>query len=166
MSELNIPHAPYAIFKKPFKKPKIAQLTKNYSFNGNSLGDVPNDLLYLLETIEKSKYILDLQDDWDDAGSEGYGELSWTASVKFLLKYAKTLHQDFNIEVQTPNIYPGPKGSIDILWKVETYRLLVNIGKNGEDAMFYADNYKDQTTEGNFKIDQFNRFLLPIAIKF
>ena len=58
MSELNIPHAPYAIFKKPFWQPKVAQLTTNYTFNGSSLGDIPNDLLYLLEAIEKSKYIL------------------------------------------------------------------------------------------------------------
>jgi hypothetical protein len=166
MSELNIPHAPYAIFKKPFRKTKIAQLTTNYTLNGNSLGDIPNDLLYLFETIEKSKYILDLQDDWDDEGSEGYEELSWAASIKFILNYAKTLYDDFNVKIDIPKIYEGPKGSIDIIWETAKYRLVVNIDKNGEDAMFYADNYNNQTTEGVFKLNSFNRSLLPIALQF
>ena len=83
--------------EKTLWKSKITPLTKSYAFKGSDLGDIPNDLLYLLEEIEKSKYILDLQDDWDDEGSEGYKELSWAASIRFLLKYAKTLYQDFNI---------------------------------------------------------------------
>ncbi len=166
MSELNIQHAPYALSKKPFLKPKVAQLTTNYVFNGSSLGEIPNDLLYLLETIEKSKYILDLKDDWDDEGSEGYEELSWAVSIRFILKYAKALFEDFNVKIDRPKIYQGPKGSIDIIWETAKYRLVVNVDKNGEDAMFYADNYSNQTTEGVFKLNHFNRFLLPIALHF
>lgn len=165
MSELNIQHAPYAISKKPFWKPKATQLNTNYVFNGSSLGEIPNDLLYLLETIEKSKYILDLKDNWDDEGSEGYEELSWIASIKFILDYAKALYNDFNVKIDIPKIYQGPKGSIDIIWETVTYRLVVNVDKNGEDAMFYADNYSNQTTEGVFKLNHFNRFLLPIALQ-
>lgn len=137
----------------------------NFIFNGHIIGDIPKDLSYLLASIEKSKSILFLEDNWDDDGSERYEEATWSASVKFLLDYAKTLYQDFNVEISAPKIYPGPKGSIDIMWEVEKYRLVVNINKNGEDAMFYADNYKDQITEGVFKLKQFNRFLLPIAIQ-
>lgn len=150
---------------KAFGQPKITQLATTYRFKGNSLGEIPNDLSYLLEAFEKSKYILDLKDDWDDEGSEGYEELSWAASIKFLLKYAKTLYQDFNVKIDMPKIYEGPKGSIDIIWETPKYRLIVNIDKSGEDAMFYADNYNNQTTEGVFKLNHFNRFLLPIALQ-
>ena len=128
------------------------------------MDSLPEKLAYLFPTIEKSKSILLLEDDWDDEGSEGYDKVAWEAAAKFLMDYAQLLFQDFNVEIDTPKIHPGPKGSIDIIWEVKQYRLVVNINKNGEDALFYADNYKNQTTEGAFKLTQFNHFLFPIAI--
>jgi len=135
----------------------------NVFLNGQIIASLPNDLDYLLFNIEKSKAILLLEDDWDDEGSEKYDENTWVQAIKFLVDYAKTLYFDFNIQVDIPKIYEGPKGSVDIIWEVEKYRLVVNINKNGEDAAFYADNYKNQRTEGVFKIREYNRFLLPIA---
>ena len=123
----------------------------------------PEKLTYLFPVIEKSKSIFLLEDDWDDEGSEGYDKVAWEAAIKFLMDYAQSLYQDFNIQIDVPKIYPGPKGSIDIIWEVEQYRLVVNVNKNSEDIMFYADNYKNQTTEGTFKLSQFNHLLFPIA---
>lgn len=137
--------------------------TVNISLNGKVIGSLPNGLAYLLPKIEKSKSILLLEDDWDSEGSEKYAEHTWVESIKFLINYAKTLYFDFNISIDAPKIYEGPKGSIDIIWEVEKYRLVINVNKNGEDALFYSDNYKDQRSEGVFKVTHFNRFLLPIA---
>ena len=128
------------------------------------MNSLPEKLAYLFPVIEKSESILLLEDDWDDEGSEGYDKVAWEAAVKFLMDYAQSLYQDFNIQIDVPKVYPGPKGSIDIIWEVEQYRLVVNVNKNGEDVMFYADNYKNQTTEGTFKLLQFNHLLFPIAI--
>ena len=137
--------------------------TVNISLNGKVICSLPNGLAYLLPKIEKSKSILLLEDDWDSEGSEKYAEHTWVESIKFLINYAKTLYFDFNISIDAPKIYEGPKGSIDIIWEVEKYRLVINVNKNGEDALFYSDNYKDQRSEGVFKVTHFNRFLLPIA---
>lgn len=134
-----------------------------YLFKGNPIGFIPSELTFLFKTIDKSQYILQLEKDWDDAGAEKYEEKTWINAVSFLLSYAKKLYDDFNIIINSPKIYHGPKGSIDILWEPSAYRLVINIPKEGDKAMFYADNYGDQTTEGNFHLDNFNVLLIPFA---
>ena len=138
----------------------------DYVFSGILIRSIPENLSYLIPTIEKSKSILLLEDDWDDEGSTKYDEYTWVESIKFLLDYASTLYQDFNIEIDIPKIYNGPRGSIDILWETSTYLFLININKNGEDAVFYADNNaKSHRIKGDFKLNHYNRALIPLAIQ-
>lgn len=56
------------------------------------------------------------------------------------------------------------EGTIDIIWEPSAYRLVINIPKEGKKAMFYADNYKDQISEGVFHLDNFNVSLIPFAV--
>lgn len=152
----------YAIDRLPVYHKNI-----NYIFQNIHIGDIPENLLYLLPNIEKSKSILSFEDDWDDEESHKYDIHTWIVTIRFLLNYSKVLYQDFNIEIDTPKIYPGPKGSIEILWEENNYKLLINIEKKGEDALFYADNQSNsQVTEGHFKVNNFKMSLLPIAIQF
>jgi hypothetical protein len=137
-----------------------------YTFNGNVIGILPSELTFLFKTFNKSQYILQLEDDWDDAGSDKYDESTWINAITFLTRCAKNLYDDFNVIINAPKIYHGPKGSIDILWEPSAYRLVINIPKDGDKAMFYADNYKDQITEGSFNLDNFNVSLIPSAALF
>jgi hypothetical protein len=142
---------------------RVSKETVDVFLGKELVGSMPKVLSYLLPNIEKSKKMLLLLDDWDTEGSEKYSDITWIKSIKFLIDYAKTLYSDSTIQIAKPKIYEGPKGSIDIIWETKSYRLLVNIDKNGEDALFYSDNYKDQKTEGAFKLNHFNHYLLPIA---
>ncbi len=139
--------------------------TEPYIYNGKTIGVLPLELAFLFNTFDKSQYILKLEDDWDDAGSEKYNTPTWVNAVSFLMRYAKALHDDFNIVITSPKIYHGPKGSIDIIWEPSAYRLVINIPKEGDKAMFYADNYKDQISEGSFHLNNFNVSLIPLAIQ-
>lgn len=152
--------------KISFEKFVLKKKNIEYIFDGQSIGFIPEELSYLVETIDKSKYILDLQDNWDDEGSSKYDLQTWISAIRFLLNYSKILYEDFNTEVDNPVIYHAPKGSIDIMWEKENYRIVVNILSDGEQAFFYADNYKDQITEGSFKVHKFNHLLIPFAIQF
>jgi hypothetical protein len=136
-----------------------------YFFKGHPIVFLPSELTFLFKTMDKSQYILELKDDWDDAGGEKYDAQTWINAMSFLARYAQNLFNDFNIIINSPKIYHGPRGSIDILWEPSAYRLVINIPKEGNKAMFYADNYKDQTTEGVFLLDSFNVSLIPFAIK-
>ena len=136
-----------------------------YFFKGKPLVVLSSELTFLFKTMNKSQYILQLEDDWDDAGSEKYQDQTWINAMSFLARYAQNLFNDFNIIINSPKIYHGPKGSIDILWEPSAYRLVINIPKDGNKAMFYADDYKDQITEGIFNLANFNVSLIPFAIQ-
>lgn len=133
-------------------------------YKGTILFNLPNELSFLKTAIERAQSILALEDDWDDEGGTKYDEKTWISAMIFLANYAVTLFQDFNIKIAAPKIFPGPKGSIEILWEEPSYRLLINIAENGEDALFYADTNHSQVSEGHFKVKDFSKFLLPIAI--
>jgi hypothetical protein len=136
-----------------------------YVFKGKTISVLPSELAFLFKTMDKSQYILQLEADWDDAGAEKYDEMTWINAMLFLSRYAKSLYEDFNVVINSPKIYHGPQGSIDILWEPSAYRLVINIPKEGRKALFYADDYKDQITEGVFYLDNFNVSLIPFAIE-
>src|ERR1039457_4669153 len=46
--------------------------------------NLPFYLNHINKTIEKSKFIYDLKDDWDDEGSKGYKKETWIRSVNFI----------------------------------------------------------------------------------
>jgi hypothetical protein len=140
------------------KEEKIA-----YFYKKKKLGELATDLKYLFESL----YILQLEENFDDENSPKYDEKTWIEVIKFLIHYAETLHQDFNIKIDVPKIYHAPKSSIDILWETSTYTLLINVLKNGENAVFYADNNdKSHRARGEFKLKQFNHSLIPLAKQF
>jgi hypothetical protein len=123
-----------------------------------------HDFGHITAAIEKSKYILDLDDDWDDAGSPKYDTNVWQAAVDFLRSYSKQLYQ-FNIKIEAPRIYNAPNGSIDLLWENDKRTILINITANAEDAIFYADdNIGHQKNKGSFKLSAYMPLLIPIPI--
>ena len=79
MKELNIPEEHFSKFKF-------------YSA-------LPHELTYLTDSIENSKSILLLEDDWDTEGSLQYSQSTWISAIKFLVDYATTLFFDFNIKI-------------------------------------------------------------------
>lgn len=145
---------------------KIVKTEKDYIFEGKKLGSLSIEIYEnIFKAIDKSKYILDLSDDWDDEGAKGYSKSTWILAIGFLLRYLKQLNIDFNINPIVPKIYHAPNSSIDILWETSTCRILINIQDGGERAFFYADNLKDQTTEGSFAINNYNIYLIPLAMQ-
>ena len=138
--------------------------TESIFINSQYIGKLPMNLNYLGQIISKSESILLLKDNWDDEGSVGYYQQVLLAATKFLIDYANHVYKEQNAKIDVPKIYPGPKGSIDIIWENEIYRLVINIDKNGEDGMFYGDSKNSQITEGQFKLGNFHPSLLPIPV--
>ncbi len=121
---------------------------------------VPRVFEGLKNAIEKSKYILELEDDWDDEGSLAYEKVTWLRAINFLLDYANAYYDQIKL-ITTPKIYHGPDGSIDILWENENISLLINIPEDEEKANFYGKNIKGQEIEGVFLPEDFEINLLP-----
>lgn len=116
----------------------------------------------LIQEIEDSKYIYDLNDDWDDEGSQGYEKSTWKNAVQFLIRYVNQLYKHFELKVDVPSIEHGPNGSIDLIWQKDNCRLIANIESNINDAVkFYGDDRNQSTYKGTIPYESINdTFLL------
>jgi len=108
--------------------------------------------------INSSKWILNLEDDWDDEGSQGYSIDTWERAISFLRKQVEVLKDDFCYHpTPLPQITPANKGSIDLSWELDDRQLLVNIPSDPSRlATYYGENDTGETTSGRLNTDRRN----------
>jgi hypothetical protein len=123
--------------------------------------EVPESLWSVADAIDSSRWMLQLEEDWDGEGSPGYSEETWDRAVGFLLKNALALWEDFRITPDAPGVHNGPAGSIDIYWNTPNGRLLINIPpENTGDASFYGSDKEGHEIKGTLPIHSKNPWLL------
>jgi hypothetical protein len=89
---------------------------------------VPSSLFDLVDEINDSKYILKLEDDWDNMGAVTISSELYEKAISFLLMYAIYIYKDDNkTVVQAPEINPCCNGTIDFSWSTLGARMLINI---------------------------------------
>lgn len=104
----------------------------------------------ILKAIASSRWILDLEDDWDEAGASSYARSTWDRACQFLIQQAVFCHEVFGKELPSPKILPGPDASIDLHWKRERFELLVNIPSDlTKLATFYGDDRGSVSIRGS-----------------
>ena len=108
---------------------------------------LPRALKQFAATLEESAYLLELEDDWDDEGGTAVDFDTWKRTVEFLAGYANHLYKYQGFVLDPPEIEPGPGTSIDLTWRGESYRLLVNVPSNPEQPMgYYGDNRQGENS--------------------
>jgi hypothetical protein len=123
--------------------------------------ELPVELFELASAIEKSKYILTYEDNWDGEGSVGYKRATWLRAISFLSEYFKNIYETLGRTIIPPKIYHGEGGNIDLLWETTKYRLLIEIPENPEQvATFYGDDYHKEKIEGEFEPSEIKPGLL------
>jgi len=159
-SEKNIERSyekPYSRYKDKFKKIEVVGsiLISEINLTINS------NLQHIYKEIDHSKYILALQENWDDEGAEVIPKDMWYRSVKFLVDYASWIYETYNEIIETPEINPVRNGSIDLSWRTQNARLLINIvNSESRIAIFYGDQYNDlNSIKGKINIDEFQDYL-------
>lgn len=133
--------------------------------NNESPNNIPKPLSpslnHITKAIEKSRKMLDWEDNWDDEGSVGYSVETWNRATHFLLTMTTRLWMLYGVHLEIPRILPGPDGSIDIHWKTEKHKLLINFPANsGESISFYGDNKSGQVVKGILDLNLNNQWLL------
>jgi hypothetical protein len=101
----------------------------------------------LKEAIDKSRSILQLKDNWDDAGSVRYSESTWNRAQFFLMSNALRLWRSHRRCFAAPRILPGPEGSIDLHWKTADRELLINVPARLEGSISYYGDDKGEGTK-------------------
>jgi hypothetical protein len=116
----------------------------------------------LFKMIDESSALLELPDDWDDAGSSAIDSKTWERATNWIKDHAAKLWGRFGIILPEPRIMPGPDGSIDIHWKTANRELLLNVpAGTSEPANFYGDDFgsdkrKGTIEPGSFDMDLFS----------
>ena len=116
----------------------------------------------LIEAVENSRYILDLEDDWDEEGSPRFQKTTWKRATDFVLQVVSSFRrQPGGFWVEPPRILPGPKGSIDIHWKTSKRELLINVPEDtGEPADYYGSGGLTDIIKGKLEISVKNEWIL------
>jgi hypothetical protein len=107
---------------------------------------LPAQLAHIALSIEESKAILLLEDDWNLLGATKVNEDVWSLAVSFLVNYALYTFENFGVIIGSPEINPCPNGAIDLAWKTTHARLLVNFKQSeiGITGSYYGDLYHNE----------------------
>ena len=129
---------------------------EKYNFNQKSLYSIcvirdlefsyPFHLENIMKEIKNSSDILDLDENWDDEGASRISYDTWKTAVIFLYKYVLHIYNENKSKsiLYEPDIAPVNDGSIDLTWRTEQARLLINIKPSSlEKANYYSDLYTD-----------------------
>lgn len=120
----------------------------------------------LAEAIRASRYILDLEDDWDEEGSPRFDEATWRRAIRFVKQVALSFRHSAGFWIEPPRILPGPKGSIDIHWKTTKRELLINIPKDEkEPADYYGSGSSADIIKGKIETSANNEWILAWLTK-
>jgi hypothetical protein len=152
-----------SISKKSIEKSQAGD-SLHITFNGKLIASLPKTLSSIFEAVEKSKYILELTENWDGEDAARYDFDVWKKSVLFISKLSVKIFTNFGQIVKTPKIYHGPNGSVDIYWENESFNLLINIPETGM-ATFYGDNYQNNKIEGSFEPATISLNIFPFLIE-
>ena len=137
-------------FVSEYKKSDLLR-TLEINLNSETIGILPPPLINIYKSIIESKYILELENNWDDEGSPPYKKSTWKTAIKFLITLSNLAYDKIGVIIDAPRIYHSSEGSIDLLWKKDHYRLLINIPEDQDSlATFYGDDYESQKIEGAF----------------
>lgn len=134
-------------YRHPRSKPKYRILNKEViraEAEKASRSYLTPEMNSLLNAINNSRSLLELEDNWDGEGSVGYDESTWLRARNFLMRNAVRLYESQKKCFDPPEILPGPKGSIDLHWKTEARELLINVPADSQETISY---YGDDTAE-------------------
>lgn len=121
------------------------------SFGGAALRLVQNEDP-LESAIQRSRSILDLPADWDEAGSVPISPRTWTMAVDLLQRLARGHEECLRAALPVPKIGPCADGSIDLHWRTKTCHVLINVQPDGP-CDFYGEAGPSTQVQGTFEIN-------------
>ncbi|MCL5252896.1 MAG: hypothetical protein M1351_02250 [Candidatus Thermoplasmatota archaeon] len=112
----------------------------------------------LFREIQRSYEILiSLQNDFDEDGSPSYSVDVLSKAKNFLLDLWVYAYRKNSRDLPIPDILPGPDGSIDIYWKSDKSKLLMNVKPgNKNEAAYYGKSDNGREIEGSSAVENFS----------
>jgi hypothetical protein len=90
------------------------------------------------DEIRSSRFILGLQNDFEEDHFEAYSETTWKRATNFFRRMAIHAISCRFFDVKLPTIGPAARGSIDIFWELSDRTLLINVPAGDGPATYYG----------------------------
>jgi hypothetical protein len=122
---------------------------------------IPAELEELASEIERSRSILDLEEDWDEAGALGYTEGTWRSAIGLLVRLATAAWKQHRVRFNRIFLLPGDQGSIDIELRSPGHELYITIpADENQEANYYGDDGNwGSKQKGTFPVNKPNAWL-------
>ncbi len=131
-------------------RPHVSGLEEELSF----------ELAPLADALNQSRWMLDLEDDWDGEDSAGYAEATWERAARYVIDSAKFVHE-LGLNMPIPKVQNGPEGTIDLFWETLSAKLLLNIPIEIEKpAQFYGHKSDGSEIRGPVDTAQIQPWLM------
>lgn len=115
---------------------------------------LPRSLEHFAASIERSRAMVELEDDWDGEGSLGYSEATWHRAVSFAVESARGFVSDGWVPPPAPAISKGPDGSVDVLWRQGTKKFMLNVpSEPGEPVTYHGFDAENDRRETQGVVD-------------
>jgi hypothetical protein len=122
--------------------------------------EIPIQLKKIIDEIERSRYILDLEDDWDDEGAIATNIETFNKAIKFILDYSLHIFKIGKL-IETPKIDILRDGSVSVNWETHKASFLIIFKiTNAKYSYYYGETkidnipFKLAISNGNKNIDE------------
>lgn len=130
---------------RPFFKVSLTynKLPSNVYVNDSNF-TFPYELRHISNSIEKSKYLLDLNQDWDDEGSAATNIETYLRAIKFIADYSTYIFRNMHeIIIDSPDIDILKDGSIIVNWETATSSFTIIFDKKNTEFSYYYAKVKN-----------------------
>ncbi len=119
---------------------------------------LPEKLKHIAEAIIESKYILKLNDNWDDEGSSATDLKTYIKAINFVVKYSEhILNTPLQQVIDAPFIDIMRDGSISVLWDTDKAKFLIIFKKNENEFSYLYGEEKSTERPFQYAIKNDNR---------
>ncbi len=103
------------------------------------------ELKHIASYIVKSKYLLELKDDWDDENSLSTNLETYLKAVKFIIDYSSYIFEDkgSSVIIEPPDIDILKDGAIVVNWETKSASFTIIFEKNSTGISYYYAKDKD-----------------------
>jgi hypothetical protein len=109
--------------------------------------------------VRAARALVELGENWDGEGSQGYSLETWKRVKRFLMSHASAARSLFRV-LPAPALNPADQGSLDVFWRLSGRQLLVNFPEDESAPItYYGENRQGnntisgRTTAGEKRLD-------------
>lgn len=122
---------------------KYNRLPKTVSI-GDNIFTLPYELEHIARSIEKSQWLLNLKDNWNDEGGIATNKETFLKAIKFIIEYSKYIFDELDRTIiDCPDIDILQDGSIIVNWETDGSSFSIIFDKRDTEFSYYYAKIKN-----------------------